>query len=328
MIDVTVIVPVYNVEQYLARCLQSLVEQDYDKNKIEILVIEDKSTDKSKEIVEQYAKEYSFVTPKYLEKNQGVSHARNIGIKEAQGDFIMFCDSDDYYEKNTISKFMEIVNTKNVDFVMANYYISYENKDIKVDVSNYFSKDMITKKEIISYMILTSCSKLIKKSIFIDNNIYYPEDIKRCEELTVIPIVAYLAQKPIFIDETLYHYYQRKVSVSNNNVGKRKEEFDFFDITFERFIEQIDQETYQQEIEFKAIEQLLYGKLLVMLKAKISKKEIIDEIEKFKMRYPRFLENQYLKKYSKAKVIFMKLLNYKMIFLAKIFAKLHEKITG
>lgn len=328
MIDVTVIVPVYNVEQYLARCLQSLVEQDYDKSKIEILVIEDRSTDKSKEIVEQYAKEYSFITPKYLEKNQGVSYARNRGIKEAQGNFIMFCDSDDYYEKNTISKFMEIVNTKNADFVMANYYISYENKDIKVDVSNYFSKDMITKKEIISYMTLTSCSKLIKKSIFIDNNIYYPEDIKRCEELTVIPIVAYLAQKPIFINETLYHYYQRKVSVSNNNVGKRKEEFDFFDITFARFVEQIDQKTYQQEIEFKAIEQLLYGKLLVMLKAKISKKEIIDEIEKFKMRYPKFLENQYLKKYSKAKVIFMKLLNCKMIFLAKIFAKLHEKLTG
>ena len=327
MIDVTVIVPIYNVEKYLEKCLDSLVEQDYDKEKIEILAVEDGSTDQSKEILKQYVEKYSFITPKYLEKNQGVSYARNLGIKEAKGNFIIFCDSDDYYERDTISKFMKVANEKNADFVMANYYISYENKDIKVDISNYFAKDIITKQEIISYMTLTSCSKMIKKSIFIDNNIYYPEDIKRCEELTVIPVLAYLAEKPIFMNEALYHYYQRKASASNSNKGKGIEEFDFFDITFERFIEYIDQKKYQQEIEFKAIEQLLYGKLLVMLKARISKKELVDEIGKFKRKYPNFLKNPYLKRYSKAKVIFIKLFNYKMIFLAMIYAKLHEKLT-
>lgn len=328
MIDVTIIVPIYNVENYLRMCLDSLVNQDYDKDKMEILAIDDSSSDQSGEILKEYTRKYNFITPIYLEENKGVSHARNTGIKEAKGKFVMFCDSDDYYEENAISKLVTAANENDADFVIANYYISYDDKNIKVDVSERFPRTKISKKEAISYMTLTSSAKLIAKEIFLENHIYYPEDIKRSEELTVIPILAYFSKNPIFIDETLYHYYQRKSSASNSNKGKRKEDFDFFDITFERFASQINQQQYGQEIEFRAIEQLLYGKLLVMLKAKIPKNEIKIEIEKFKSMYPNFSKNIYLKQYSKAKVIFIQLLNHKMIFLAQLFAKLHEKLTG
>ncbi len=328
MIDVTIIVPIFNAEGYLEKCLNSLANQDYDKTKLEILAIDDASSDKSKEILKKYAEEYSFITPKYLEVNKGVSHARNIGIQEAKGRFIMFCDSDDYYEKDAVSKLMKAAKEEKSDFVMANYYISYSNKNIKVDASNFFAETKISKKEVISYMTLTSSAKLIQKKIFLDNDIYYSEDLKRSEELAVIPIAAYLAENPIFINETLYYYYQRKSSASNSNKGKVKKDFDFFDITFERFANQVNQQCYKQEIEFRAIEQLLYGKLLVMLKARIPKNEIKLEIEKFKNAYPNFSKNPYLKRYSKAKVIFIQLLNHKMIFLAQIFAMLHEKLTG
>ena len=82
MVDVTVIIPVHNVEQYLERCLDSLIEQDYDKKKMEIFVIDDGSTDRSVDIVKKYEKIYSFITAKYLEENRGVSNARNIGIRD------------------------------------------------------------------------------------------------------------------------------------------------------------------------------------------------------------------------------------------------------
>ena len=329
MVDVTVIIPVHNVEQYLERCLDSLIEQDYDKKKMEIFVIDDGSTDRSVDILKKYERIYSFITAKYLEENRGVSNARNIGIRECKGEYIVFCDADDYYEKNSISIFMKEVKQRNADVVIANYFISNDNKSIKVNTTKYFSKDQIKKEEIISYMTLTSCSKIVKKELFIKNNIYYPTDIKRCEELTVIPVVAYLAQNPVAIDETLYHYYQRKTSASNNNTRDSKvENLECYDKTFEIFSRIIDNDKYKEEIEFRTIEHLFYSKILVMFKSEADKIEITNEIKKFKKKYPQFLKNKYLKRYNKAKIIFIKLLNYKMLFLAKIFVDIHAKLTG
>ncbi len=328
MIDVTIIVPVYNVEDYLRNCLNSLVNQDYDKNKYEIYIINDGSTDKSLEIIKKYEKKYKNIKVNNFKNNKGVSYARNIGIKNAKGKYLMFCDADDTYELNTISKYMEVIEKENSDFVMSNYYITSNNKDIFVKTTNYYQNKTITKKEIISYMTLTSCSKIIKKSLFIDNSIYYPEDIKRCEELVVIPVVAYFAKRPIIIEDALYHYYQRKTSASNNNKKLKIRDLSFFDITFERFRNIIDESQFAEELEFRAIDQLMYGKMLVMLKANINKKEIIREIELLNKKYPNILKNKYLKKYNNGKIIFIKLIVKKYIFLAKLFAKIHQMITG
>lgn len=329
MIDVTVIVPVYNVEKYLRKCLDSLIEQDYDKNRMEVYIIDDCSTDGSAEIMKEYEDKYSFITAKYLSENSGVSHARNLGIKNGKGKYIMFCDADDYYEKNSISVLMSTVKEENADFVTANYFITKNNRDIKVDTSSYFSKDKITKKEIVSYMTLTSCSKIFKKSLFIDNNIFYPETIKRCEELTVIPVIAYMAEKPVAIDNVLYHYFQRKNSASNKNKGNIElKDIEYFDITFENFSKRIDQIQYKEELEFRAVEHFIYSKTLVMIKSHIDDEKILQHVSKFKSKYPNFIKNRYLKNFSKMKIIFIKALNYKMLLIAKVFAKLHEKLIG
>lgn len=326
--DVTVVVPVYNSEQYIERCLNSLIHQTYDRTKFEILVIDDYSRDKSKEIIKKYEEKYSCIKTRYMDKNYGVSHARNIGIKEARGKYIMFCDSDDYYESDAVSVFMQIINKYDADFVMANYCINKNNKDIKINSTKFFLNMKMKKEEIISYMTLTSSAKIIRKSLFMDSNIFYPEDIKRCEELTVIPVVAYLAKKPIAIDNQLYHYYQRKKSVSNSNKNKNVEDFDFFNITFNRFLKYVDEDKYKEEIRFRAIDHLIYGKTLVMLKAGIKRKKIINEIKIIEKKYPKIYKNKYLKEYSKAKRLFIKLIEYRMFFTAKMFARLHQIVTG
>lgn len=325
MIDVTVIIPVYNVKKYLKKCLDELISQDYDKEKMELYIVDDCSTDGSTEIIKEYEKKYSFITAKYLSKNAGVSHARNIGIRNCKGDYIMFCDADDYYTSNAISKLMYYVKKYDADFITANYYIYKNNKSIKVNTSNYFSKDKITKQEIVSYMTLTSCSKLMKKEIFLNNNIFYPEEIKRCEELPVIPIVAYYANMPIAIDDALYYYVQRKSSASNKNT--KTEDITYFDITFENFRENIDGSIYKEELEFRAIEHFLYSKTLVMLKSNMDKKLIVEHIMNFKKQYPNFIKNKYFKKFNKLKKIFIYSLNYKMLLLAKLFVKIHTKLT-
>lgn len=328
MIDVTIIVPVYNVENYLEKCFDSLVNQDYDKKKYEIYAINDGSSDKSLEILKKYSKKYKNITLKDLKKNKGVSYARNIGIKNAKGEYLMFCDSDDTYEKNAISKFMKVIKKEKCDFLMSNYYITSNKKDIAVKSSDYFKNKNLTKEEIVSFMTLTSCSKIIKKELFIDNNVYYPEDIKRCEELTVIPVVAYYAKKPIVIDDVLYHYYQRKTSASNNNAKINIGDLSFFDETFLKFENIIDKTKYREELEFRAIDHLFYGKMLVMLKANFDKRTILNEIEKLNKKYPEMLNNKYLNNYNKFKLLFIKFVSNKNLLMAKIFAKLHQMVTG
>ena len=327
-IDVTIIVPVYNVEEYLKKCLDSLVNQTYDKNKYEIYIINDASKDNSLNIIKEYQKKHSNITLYDLKDNKGVSHARNVGIKNAKGKYLLFCDSDDYYELDAIEKFMNYAKSNNSDFVMANYYIANDTNNIKVNTTNYFKNKIVSKEESICYMTLTSCSKLIKKDLFIKNNIFYPEDLKQCEELTVIPIISYLAKKPTTINEYLYYYYQRKGSASNTHKIINIKDLFFFDETFQRFIKCLNKEKYQEEVEFRAIDHLLYGKTLVMLKSNIKRNDIIKHIDSFKELFPNSKHNKYLKEYSTAKRIFLFFARTKQIFIAKIIAFIHSKITG
>lgn len=321
MIDVSIIIPVYNAGNYLKRCVESLINQQFN---IEILLIDDCSMDNSKDIAMRLEKEYEVVKLIELDRNSGVSNARNVGIKNAKGKYIMFSDADDWYELNAIKKMLDTANNNNADFITANYYISYENKKIRVDTSSYFSKECITKGEIVSYMTLTSCSKLIKKDLFIEHNIKYPTNVTRCEELQVIPVLAYFAKKPMALNDTLYNYYQRENSASN----KKENDFSYFDKTFDAFSKVIDKIEYKEELEFRAIEHLLYSKTLVMMKNKVNKKEVLKHIENFKEKYPKFIKNKYLKKFNKAKRLFIYTLNYRLLILSKIFVLLHEKLVG
>lgn len=327
-VDVSIIVPVYNVEKYLDKCLNSLVNQDYDKAKYEILVVNDCSTDKSLEIINNYKILYDNIVVFNLKKNKGVSNARNIGIEKSLGEYLMFCDADDYYDLDAVKTLMETAKKEKSDYVMANYIIKKNNNEIRINTTGYFSSKIISKKGVVSYMSLTSCAKLIKKDLFIKNKILYPTDLKRCEELTVIPVLAYYANNPIKIDNYLYYYVQRDISASNKKIVKENVDVSFFDISFDRFANLINREQYQEEVEFRAIDHLLYGKCLVLLKSGVGRKEIIDFIDGFKKKYPNYLKNKYFKKFSFLKKIFVHTINFKLIFVARLIAKVHEKITG
>lgn len=326
-IDVTVIVPVYNVEKYINSCLDSLVSQHYDSDRYEIMIINDCSTDKSMKIINEYKSKYKNITICDLKKNMGVSNARNIGIQKSHGEYIMFCDSDDYYDLEAIKILMSAARENKSDYVMANYIIKKNNSEIKVDSTSYFVNKHISKNEIISYMNLTSCSKLISRELFIKNKILYPTDLKRCEELTVIPVLAYLANNPVVINAYLYYYIQRTTSASNKKIESIAD-LSFFDLSFKRFENIINCDLYSEELEFRAIEHLLYGKCLVLLKSTVKKEEVVSFINTFIKKYPKFTKNKYFKKFSVMKKIFVYSLKYKFVIVAKILAKVHEKITG
>ena len=126
---ISVIVPVYNVEKYLNKCMTSLLNQHYTD--MEIIIVDDKSTDSSLSIAKGY-KKYKNIKVISKEKNSGLSDSRNIGIREASGKYIMFLDSDDYVEDDCFFKIQEIVKEEHEpDIVYFGYYEEYEDTNIK-----------------------------------------------------------------------------------------------------------------------------------------------------------------------------------------------------
>ena len=113
----SVVVPVYNVEKYLDKCLDSLVNQEIDD--YEVIVVNDGTKDNSQLIIDKYAKDYPNIVKSYIKENGGLSDARNYGIKYASGEYITFLDSDDYIEYDTYKNMLDIAYKGNHDLVVA-----------------------------------------------------------------------------------------------------------------------------------------------------------------------------------------------------------------
>lgn len=188
--DVSVIVPVYNVEKYVARCLESLVNQKCDCS-YEIIIINDGTKDKSMDIVNDYAARYDFIHV-YTQENSGVSVARNNGIAKACGKYVMFVDSNDGGMNNFI------LHKKGV----------FEGKKVFGEVL----MDITVR----SYI----WNKIYRRSLFTDNDIYFPQGMCFGEDISVMPQLFYYADKVSFANDTLYYYAHHEGSVTGT-ISKR-----------------------------------------------------------------------------------------------------------
>ena len=120
--DISIIVPIYNTEKYLKKCLDSLINQS--KKELEFMLINDGSKDNSEEIIKEYKDER---IKYYKNKNQGIGKTRNFGIEKATGKYIMFLDSDDYLEKDACELLYKKAEKENLDLVVCDYYKVYSN---------------------------------------------------------------------------------------------------------------------------------------------------------------------------------------------------------
>lgn len=273
MIKISAIVPNYNSGRYIKRCLDSLLNQTYSVE--EIIVVDDCSTDESLEIIKEYQLKYSKVKVEYNLKNMGVSFSRNTGIDKANCEYILFCDGDDWYEDDAVEKMVQALEKNKADFVFGGYYIAYDySKKIQIKFDNAFPNELPTKDDCISSLPITSCAKLMKKSVIVNNDIKYPENIRNCEELSFIPIVAIKSEKVVYLNQCIYNYFQRNNSASN----KKIDDLSFFEISYKEFKKQIDSK-YNNAIIQRMIEHLLYSKTLVMIRNGNCKADIFKHIK-------------------------------------------------
>ena len=209
---VSIIVPVYNVEEVLHYCIDSILTQTFKD--FELILVDDGSIDKSGEVCDKYAEKDERISVIHKE-NGGVSSARNTGIENAKGEYICFIDSDDYVEKEFLQKMISKTE-EGYDFVLSgyNWVLDYNHKSSQTVVykkdENYSVIDKNHLMELRALVLLSQpWNKIFKKSIIIENSIRMPEDISLGED--TVFVYRYLSEiinkKFLVINSTLYNYY-------------------------------------------------------------------------------------------------------------------------
>ncbi|MGN1301420.1 MAG: glycosyltransferase family 2 protein [Clostridia bacterium] len=289
MNKISIIVPIFNSEKYLKKCLDSIVNQTLKD--IEIILIDDGSTDNSLEIVKQYSNLYNNI--KYCsKKNEGQAVARNLGIEMASGEFIAFVDSDDYVELNMFESLYNNAVSSASDIVVCDYVEEYENKTINKK-SLYIEADNLQKAYIVS--VAGPCSKIIRADIFKQNNLKFLEN-NIYEDLAIIPSLALYSKKITYCEEIFYHYVIRENSTMQQINYNQKLESIFNVMDF--LSKQFEDSNFSEELEFLYINHLLYAGCGRFLKYKNTQNMIIKIIDIMNSKYPLWKENKYLKNQS------------------------------
>ncbi len=299
---ITVVVPIYNVEAYLKKCVDSLLNQDFDSYKI--ILVDDCSTDSSASIAQKYSEDNPRIVTFYQrDKNGGLSAARNSGMRLANSEWITFVDSDDWVDDCYLSLLYKTACVFRADVVMGNVGYVYDSGELKNAIPYGNLKNGADKREIIATCRSYAWGRLFKKSLFDERNFFFPEDIKRSEDIcTIIPVLTY-ANHIALQDRVLYYYYQRSNSISNSN---KNIDLSFYPKTLDRMLK-LASPGFEEELEFRAIHEMLYGMVYLMIQSKKNKNEFCRHIDWFNKEFPNWQKNKYLKSLSRLKQLFVKL---------------------
>lgn len=215
--EVSVIIPVYNVEKYLSRCLDSIVSQDF-AGPYEVLIIDDGSTDNSSKIASLYKEKYPHLITLFSKENGGLASARNIGLDNAKGGYILFVDSDDYVEPTYIRVLYSLANSTNSDISMCLSNRCYGNDGEGKLFDSGFNKNFVSIEieTILRRTSFSACNKLYKKNLF--SGLRFPIGITY-EDFALIPQVMYKASRIAYTHAVLYHYYVNLNSIIMSKIN-------------------------------------------------------------------------------------------------------------
>ena len=233
---VSIIVPIYNMEKYLSKCLDSLLDQTLQH--IEIICVDDGSTDNSLKIIQKYAQKDKRI--QYVhQKNQGVSAARNAGMKVSHASYLMFCDPDDWYDKNMCKKMYQAIVQNNVDFVCCGINIIYEtDSHLKKSDDNYyqikFKGIQSACDDIFPKIDGSLCNKIFKKSLVNKYHIVFPVGLLY-EDYCFFFKYFSISKNIYFIQEALYNYIRHLGSIMNVTFHGGESALDHLDIMINVF---------------------------------------------------------------------------------------------
>ncbi len=303
MPKVSVIVPVYNVEKYLKRCINSLLNQTLQD--IEIIFVDDGSTDSSKIIIEKYLNLHREKIKYYYKENGGLSSARNYGIPYARGEYIAFLDSDDYIEPTMYEEMYNIAKKENSDMVECDFIWEYSDKQ-KYDCGQIYN----SKKEALEKARVVAWNKLIKREILEKEKIEFPFGL-RYEDVEFFYKLVPSLNKISFVKKFFIHYVQRDNSIVNTQNSKTMDIFKVLDNVIDYYKKNNYYQEYKNQLEYTYTRLLLCSSLKRMCKIdnKEERKKAFEETwNNLNTKFPDWKKNKLLKKKS-FKNIYMRSVN-------------------
>ena len=250
MSTVSIIVPVYKVEDYIRECLDSILAQTYPY--FELILVDDGSPDNCGRICDDYAKGDNRI--KVVHKvNGGISSARNAGLEVAKGEWIMHVDGDDWIEPDMIESLIEAAQITGADMVIGDF-VKYGpsagyNKlptwgsDKKKSMSNY-----------LAYTMTTIWGSIARRSLYADHSLKSPEGISYCEDFHLIVRLCHFANKIVNVHRPFYHYRYRPTSIMSNMNGKTEADEQWvYQDTIRFFKEQGVYEDYRKVMSWRVL---------------------------------------------------------------------------
>jgi len=302
MVDISIIVPAYNVEKYLEKCLDSLVNQT--KKEIEIIIVNDGSSDSTGDIIQKYSELYPEKIVPINQENAGQSVARNNAIKLSKGRYIAFVDSDDHIKENMFEILFNKACEGDYDVVACNVDCIYPQKTVPIQSGVSIESDEITdeqSKELLLNMYAVLWNKIYKRELFengellLEPGIWF-EDVLFCCKL--VPNIKSIA----FVEDRLYNYIQRENSVTYTYSEKLLDIHKVVNKILEYYKEKGLYEKYLPELEYIYVRYMLATYIKRLAKSRDRKKfssGVSFARETVKNTFPDYKNNIYLNNGSK-----------------------------
>ncbi|MBQ2704178.1 MAG: glycosyltransferase family 2 protein [Clostridia bacterium] len=314
---VSVIIPVYNTKDYLHQCLDSLVGQTLED--IEILVVDDGSTDGSDQIIKEYEEKYPQKVKGFFKENGGQASARNLALQYAQGEYLGFVDSDDWVDAEMYTEMYEKAKGEDADIVICDTTDHYPTYDVYHHASQFESKFAVTP---------SACNKIFRRDFVGD--IRFPEGLWY-EDFEFTTKNLMLTEKISVIHKSFYHCHCREVSTMTNNNAEKN--LDMLTVlgNLTRYVEEKGMtEKYKDVLEYLYLDHLLITTVnrLKAQKNKNKNKIIKQMVSEVKKRYPKFYKDAVFAQMAKNRKI-IALLNYAGLSgLSKLILSIKAKSKG
>lgn len=317
-VKLSIIIPCYNGWKYISKCLNSLETQT--KLPHEVIIVDDCSTDDSYEKLKEYIPNTNIYIVLLQNKvNSGPGKTRKAGIEAATGNYIAFCDCDDWFEHDFVFDITNMIIEKGADLILFDNYVAFEDGK-KYKQNRTKGKEFATKNDFIVESNLSLCrlvasTELFKNAVHVD--LHHEEDsvlvIQLLERSNLIGV----------IDKAYYNYYFRDDSLSKKDSPQiYKDEINAFG-----YIKDYLKCKYDKESEFIGVRFICYSAVLYAFRAGIKLKDIKDFVAKFELDYPEWIKNDYVKTLPRSKQFFLFCVDKHYFFIVKMLSSCHHMLA-
>ncbi len=328
MPKLSVVVPVYNVEKYLRKCLDSVIDES--ANDYEIIIVNDGSTDSSPSICREYAERYPTLIRFISTPNGGLGAARNVGIENACGEYLFFIDSDDYLAENAVGEMLELINQNHADFYLFDL-VSVTEDGRKIGYLKGFDTASCFKFEEHPELLFyppNACNKIWKTSFFKDNGIRFPGRVW-FEDLYTIPKLYPHAETIEYVERPWYQYLYRTGSITQTkNPSRCVEIIAAVDSVLDYYKANGFYHKYSEQLEYMALyHQVITSTTRVNL---IDRKSDIqlELYENYIEKFPNYRNNPYVRSMPKKLKLLMFYIEHKMYLAFNLTMRLNDRIKG